>query len=151
MTWAEASKTEAASDIRVPAIEILDQNGKSSGIYFHGVPGGHEFNSFVIALYNVAGPGQELDNQTSAKIKALSADKNIKILVSLTCTMCPESVMAAQKIAADSAHVSAEMFDLPHFPDLKEKYNVMSVPCMIINDEKVIFGKKNVEELLEIL
>lgn len=151
VTWAEAPKTETASDIRVPAIEILDQNEKSSGIYFHGVPGGHEFNSFVIALYNVAGPGQELDNQTSAKIKALSADKNIKILVSLTCTMCPESVMAAQRIAADSAHVSAEMFDLPHFPDLKEKYNVMSVPCMIINDEKVIFGKKNVEELLEIL
>ncbi len=43
------------------------------------------------------------------------------------------------------------MFDLPHYPELKEKYNVMSVPCMVINDEKVVFGKKNVEELLALI
>ena len=147
--WTE--KKADASDMRLPAIEILDSAGKSSGIYFHGVPGGHEFNSFIIALYNVAGPGQQLDSQTSDKIKALSAEKNIKVLVSLTCTMCPESVMAAQRIAADSEHVTAEMFDLSHFPDLKERYNVMSVPCIVINDEKIVFGKKNVDEMLALI
>ncbi len=147
--WTE--KKADASDMRLPAIEILDSAGRSSGIYFHGVPGGHEFNSFIIALYNVAGPGQQLDSQTSDKIRALSAEKNIKVLVSLTCTMCPESVMAAQRIAADSEYVTAEMFDLSHFPDLKERYNVMSVPCIVINDEKIVFGKKNVDEMLALI
>lgn len=147
--WTEGNT--GAPDIKLPAVEILDSAGKSSGIYFHGVPGGHEFNSFIIALYNVAGPGQQLDSQTSDRIKALSADQNIKILVSLTCTMCPESVMAAQRIAADSEHVTAEMFDLSHFPDLKERYNVMSVPCIVINDEKIVFGKKNVDEMLALI
>lgn len=147
--WTEGKAD--APDIKLPAVEILDSAGKSSGIYFHGVPGGHEFNSFIIALYNVAGPGQQLDSQTSDKIKALSAEKNIKILVSLTCTMCPESVMAAQRIAADSEHVTAEMFDLSHFPDLKERYNVMSVPCIVINDDKIVFGKKNVDEMLALI
>lgn len=147
--WTEGNT--GAPDIKLPAVEILDSTGKSSGIYFHGVPGGHEFNSFIIALYNVAGPGQQLDSQTSDRIKALSADQNIKILVSLTCTMCPESVMAAQRIAADSEHVTAEMFDLSHFPDLKERYNVMSVPCIVINDEKIVFGKKNVDEMLALI
>lgn len=146
-----ASEKIKLPDMKLPAIEILDAAGRSSGIYFHGVPGGHEFNSFIIALYNVAGPGQQLDNETISKIKALSIDKNIKILVSLTCTMCPESVMAAQRIAADSDHVTAEMFDLSHFPDLKEKYNVMSVPCIVINDEKIVFGKKNVDEMLSLI
>lgn len=149
VVWTE----QAASDVpaALPAMELMDHTGRSSGIYFHGVPGGHEFNSFVIALYNVAGPGQELDRDTEARIQAVSKETNIKILVSLTCTMCPESVMAAQRIAAASKYVTAEMFDLPHYPELKEKYNVMSVPCMVINDEKVVFGKKNVEELLALI
>lgn len=145
----ENAKMTGVSEI--PAMEILDSKGAGSGIYFHGVPGGHEFNSFIIALYNVAGPGQELAPGTEAKIRALSSDKNIKLLVSLTCTMCPESVMSAQRIAAASERVTAEMFDLPHFPHLKEKYNVMSVPCIVVNDEKIVFGKKNVDEMLELI
>lgn len=153
VVWTEQAVSDEESSVpaALPAMELMDHTGRSSGIYFHGVPGGHEFNSFVIALYNVAGPGQELDRDTEARIQAVSKETNIKILVSLTCTMCPESVMAAQRIAAASKHVTAEMFDLPHYPELKEKYNVMSVPCMVINDEKVVFGKKNVEELLALI
>lgn len=36
-------------------------------------------------------------------------------------------------------------------PDLKERYNVMSVPCIVINDEKIVFGKKNVDEMLALI
>lgn len=151
VVWTERMPEDAVKPEYLPAMEVLDSTGKSSGIYFHGVPGGHEFNSFIIALYNVAGPGQELDHQTQKKIAALSEKTNIKILVSLTCTMCPDSVMAAQRIAAISDQVTAEMFDLSHYPELKEKYNVMSVPCIVINDKTTVFGKKNVEELLALL
>lgn len=151
VVWTEQVPEDAVKPEYLPAMEVLDSTGKSSGIYFHGVPGGHEFNSFIIALYNVAGPRQELDHQTQKKIAALSEKTNIKILVSLTCTMCPDSVMAAQRIAAISDQVTAEMFDLSHYPELKEKYNVMSVPCIVINDKTTVFGKKNVEELLALL
>lgn len=151
VVWTEQMPEDAVKPEYLPAMEVLDSTGKSSGIYFHGVPGGHEFNSFIMALYNVAGPGQELDHQTQKKIAALSEKTNIKILVSLTCTMCPDSVMAAQRIAAISDQVTAEMFDLSHYPELKEKYNVMSVPCIVINDKTTVFGKKNVEELLALL
>ena len=34
---------------------------------------------------------------------------------------------------------------------LKEKYNVMSVPCLVINQDKVTFGKKNIQQLLEVI
>jgi len=149
--WTEQVPEDAQKPEYLPAIEVLDSTGKSSGIYFHGVPGGHEFNSFIIALYNVAGPGQELDRRTQEQIAALSEKTNIKILVSLTCTMCPDSVMAAQRIAAISEQVTAEMFDLSHYPELKEKYNVMSVPCIVIDDKKTVFGKKNVEEMLALI
>lgn len=149
VSWEKASVGKQG--LIYPAMELLKEDGRSSGIFFHGVPGGHEFNSFVIALYNVAGPGQEVDQETAESIQSIGKEINIKVLVSLSCTMCPESVMASQKIASRSGKVTAEMFDLAHFPELKEKYRVMSVPCIVLNDEKVIFGKKNIKEMMEMI
>ena len=135
----------------LPSIELYHEDGRDSGIRFHGVPGGHEFNSFIIALYNVAGPGQTVEVETAKRLSELDKDINVKVMISLSCTMCPEVVMATQKAASLSSHVTAEMLDLMHFPELKEKYKIMSVPCMVVNDEKVYFGKKNMEEITEIL
>ena len=73
----------------------------------------------------------------------------MKILVSLSCTMCPELVTSAQRIASLSEYVTAEVYDLNHFPELRERYKVMSVPCLVLNDEDVSFGKKNIPQLLE--
>ena len=127
-------------------------DGVSSGIEFHGVPGGHEFNSFIIALYNVAGPGQEIRQEIREQLEALDHPVNLKVLVSLSCTMCPELVTAAQRIAAENPLVTAEVYDLNHFPQLRERYHVMSVPCLAVNDgDKVDFGKKDIRQLAELL
>lgn len=149
--WQEADGKEEKEGRILPSMELYREDGSTSGIRFHGVPGGHEFNSFIIALYNVAGPGQEVDPQQAERLKGLGKDVNIKVLVSLSCTMCPETVMAAQKAAALSPGVEAEMFDLMHFPALKQKYQVMSVPCMVVNDEAVYFGKKGFADIVDIL
>ncbi|MDR0642855.1 MAG: FAD-dependent oxidoreductase [Treponema sp.] len=134
-----------------PWVGLYLEDGTYRGIVFHGVPGGHEFNSFIVALYNAAGPGQPLEAELEQAIRAIEAPIAMKILVSLTCTMCPELVMSAQRMAAENPHITAEAYDLNHFPDLREQYRVMSVPCLVINDHLVSFGKKNVRELLGLL
>ncbi len=133
----------------LPFVEITTKEGASKGLCFHGVPGGHEFTSFVLGLYNAAGPGQPLADADRARILAISHPVKLQLLVSLSCTMCPELVAAAQHIAALNPHITADVYDLNHFAGLKERYNVMSVPCLVINGgEKVLFGKKSVGELL---
>ena len=129
----------------------LLKNGNATGITFRGIPNGHEFTSFIMGLYNVAGPGQALDGETMDRIRALDAPTDMQIFVSLSCTMCPELVIAAQHIAALNPNVRAEAYDLNHFPALKETYNVMSVPCLVLNGEKVLFGKKSINQLLDTL
>ena len=48
--------------------------------------------------------------------------------------------------------MSAEVYDINHFPQLRERYNVMSVPCLVVNGgETVSFGKKNISQLLDVL
>jgi len=135
-----------------PCVRILREDGTWTGLAFHGVPGGHEFTSFVLGLYNASGPGQTIDQESLARLKALEGPVRMKILVSLSCTMCPELVTAAQKIAAENPNVTAEGYDLNHFPDLRDTYRVMSVPCLVVNDgEQISFGKKNVGQLLDLL
>lgn len=135
----------------VPCVKVHDQSGAYTGLAFHGVPGGHEFTSFVLGLYNAAGPGQPMAQEVKDRIGQIVSPVDMKIMVSLTCTMCPDLVVAAQRIAAENSMVRAEIFDLSHFPEMKDKYQVMSVPCMVINGGKPVFGKKDISQLLDLI
>ena len=141
----------SASSQDTPCVRVCQQDGTWTGLAFHGIPGGHEFTSFVLGLYNAAGPGQALDDATRQAIAALNKPVNMKVLVSLSCTMCPDLVVAAQHIAALNPQVTAEVYDLAHFEQLKERYQVMSVPCLVLNGNQVTFGKKNIQQLLALL
>lgn len=131
-----------------PYLELKKAGAAQAPIRFYSVPGGHEFNSFIVALYNLAGPGQAIEDELRAKIEQL-AETKIQVMATLSCTMCPESVMASGRIAAINPAVRAEMFNIKDYPELKQQYAIMSVPCIVINEKKVLFGKKNVEELLQ--
>lgn len=140
------------SDVYAPSVHIFTADGNDTGLAFHGVPGGHEFTPFVLGLYNAAGPGQALDDATRTAIQTIKKPTKIQVLTSLTCTMCPDTVVAAQHIASLNNAISAEVYDVSHFGQLKDRYNVMSVPCIIINDgEKIEFGRKSVEQMLAII
>ena len=135
-----------------PCVQVCRSDGSWTGLAFHGVPGGHEFTSFVLGLYNAAGPGQPVDADVLETVRSIDKKTDIKVLVSLSCTMCPELVTAAQRIAAENENITAQGYDLNNFPSLRDKYNVMSVPCLVVGDgEKISFGKKNVRQLVELL
>ena len=138
-----------ASETFAPSVEVCLIDGTPTGLAFHGVPSGHEFTAFVLGLYNTAGPGQALDEITRQQITAITNETNMKVLVTLSCTMCPDLVVAAQRIAAENPNVTAQVYDVRHFENLKDQYNVMSVPCLVINEEKVLFGKRNIQQILE--
>ena len=140
-----------ASETFAPCVEVCLADGTPTGLAFHGVPSGHEFTSFVLGLYNAAGPGQAIDEDTKRQIEAITEAVDIKILVTLSCTMCPDLVVATQRIAAENPNVTAHVYDIRHFEDLKNQYNTMSVPCMVVNDQDVVFGKKTMQQVLELI
>lgn len=141
----------AESEEYRPCVRICKEGGTETGLAFHGVPGGHEFTSFVLGLYNTAGPGQPIDAQEKADIARITKPLEIQVLVTLSCTMCPELVTAVQKIAAENPNVTAEIYDVNHFTNLREQYHVMSVPCLVVNGETVSFGKKNLRQVLDLI
>ena len=144
------AEKNASSDV-APCVRVFLEDGSDTGIAFHGVPSGHEFTTFVISLYNASGPGQQSDEQTIQEIKEVKKSVDMKILVTLSCTMCPDLVIACQRIATLNPNIRAEVYDIQHFDELRKKYNVMSVPCLVINDDKVSFGKKNINQVLDLI
>ncbi len=140
-------EVQSTTNADAPCVRVCKADGSWTGLAFHGVPGGHEFTSFVLGLYNAAGPGQALDPELA--LDTLRAPLHMKVLVSLSCTMCPELVTAAQRLAAELSNVTAEVYDLNHFPHLRDQHHVMSVPCLVLNDTHTTFGKKNMRQLLD--
>ena len=137
---------------RTPTIAVLDKDGNFSGLKYSSLPSGHELNSFILGLYNVAGPGQKVSSEEALeKIKNINKPVNIKIGISLACTKCPKTVQATQRIATLNKNVEMEMINIFTFQDFKNRYDIMSVPAIIIDDQHVYFGEKNVEDMLEII
>lgn len=136
---------------KFPVVALLNDRGEYSGVKFHGVPGGHELNSFILAIYNLAGPGQNIDDKILSDIKSIDKKTNIKIAISLSCHLCPDVVISSQRIAIENENIEAEMLDLSEFSDLKSKHKIMSVPAIIVNDEKIYFGAKKIEEIISLI
>ena len=77
ISGSELKALGASADV-LPTAAVLDADGKYTGMQFGGVPGGHGFNSFVIALYNAAGPGQEISDETMSKISSINKKATLK-------------------------------------------------------------------------
>ncbi|MGL5822871.1 MAG: FAD-dependent oxidoreductase [Sarcina sp.] len=136
---------------KFPIVAFLDKDGIYRGIKFHAVPGGHELNSFLLAIYNLAGPGQAIDGKVLDSIKALDKKVNVKVAVSLACHLCPEVVVGAQRIGIENDNIEVEMLDIALFPEIKEEFKVMSVPAIIVDNEKLYFGAKKIDEIVKML
>lgn len=136
---------------RFPTIAFFDQDNNFKGIKFSTLPGGHELNSFILALYNIAGAGQKISEESKKKIDGISTPQKIKIGVTLSCSRCPESVQSAQRIAIENSNIDVEVIDVFTFPKFREKFEIMSVPVIIIDDKLVGFGQKNIEQFLDLI
>lgn len=134
-----------------PCVRVFRADHSAAGIAFHGVPGGHEFTSFVLGLYNASGPGQAVEASLRQQILAWDKPCHLRIFVSLSCTLCPELVTAAQRLATLNPLITTDVYDLNGYPALRETYQVMSVPCFLINESGPYFGKKSLAQLFSLL
>ena len=135
----------------LPSFGLYGEGGTYTGISFAGIPGGKEINSFVLALYNVAGPGQPLEDTVKSRITLLRGKKHMQICVSLACHHCADVVTACQRIASLNPDMSAQMIDARLYPELVKKYQIERVPVLIVNETHTFLGGKTMEEILTIL
>lgn len=142
-------RAEAYNVQMVPSIVLLNDQKEYLGIKFNGIPAGHEINSFIPAILEVSGTGEVLPEQFMAQINAIEKPVNIKVFVTLSCPHCAGAVQKAHKLALESKMVDAEMVEAQTFDVLSEKFNVSSVPKIVINDQYEFVGNQPLEVFLE--
>ena len=134
---------------------LQDGTIKSVGYKFYGIPGGHEFTAFVVTIYKVFGEKVELNDELISRITNLKGRINVDIVISLTCTKCPDLVMEFAKVLKEATNnnidISLNIYDIAFAEEKREKYSILSVPCIIINDDIVDFGKKDASEIVTLL
>ena len=89
---------EKANLTRPTSFTIL-KDGENTGINFSGIPGGHEFNSFILAVLGLAGLGKKLEGEQLSKVESVNKPVNIETFISLSCTHCPDVVQALNLIS----------------------------------------------------
>lgn len=134
---------------------LQDGSIKNVGYKFYGIPGGHEFTAFVVTMYKVFGEKVELNNELISRITNLKGKITADIVISLTCTKCPDLIMEFAKVLKEATNnnidIDLNIYDIAFAEEKREKYSILSVPCIIINDDIVDFGKKDASEIVTLL
>lgn len=95
---------------RTPSFKIA-KLGQESGVEFAGLPLGHEFTSFVMALLQVSGRPPKIEDDLAARIKAIQKPLHLETYVSLTCHNCPDVVQAFNIMAVLNPNISHTMVE----------------------------------------
>jgi len=123
---------------KVPAIALVGK--KDYGIRYYGIPYGYEFNTFIDNIINVSKGSTNLSEDTKKKLQSIEKSVHIQVFVTLTCPYCPTAAGLAHKFALESDKVSADVIEVGEFPYLGQKYSVMGVPKIVINERTELVG-----------
>jgi len=118
---------------KVPAIAIV--GNKDYGIRIYGIPYGYEFSPFIEAIINVSKGTTDLSEETKQKLKSIDKPVHIQVFVTLTCPYCPIVSGLAHRFAIENDLIRADIIEIAEFPYLAQKYSVMGVPKVVINEQ----------------
>jgi alkyl hydroperoxide reductase subunit F len=140
---------ETHGKLRSPLSFLLEADGEDTGIRFSGIPGGHEFNSFVLALLHAGGVATKLDWGLQQLIARIDEDLSFEVIVSLSCHNCPDVVQSLNDFALLNPRIESEMIDGGLFPDLIAEREIQGVPSVYLNGELFANGKVDAAQLIE--
>jgi len=138
---ADAQKAQEYGITRIPAIAII---GKvDHGVRIYGIPYGYELQTLVEGIISVSRGTTDLSDRTKEIIKDIKNPVHIQVFVTLTCPHCPVAAAIAHKLAVESDMIRADVIDAQEFPDLAQKYGVIGVPKVVINEKIEFVGAFN--------
>ena len=119
-------------------------------IVFAGVPLGHEFASFALAMLQAGGIEPKVDETTKKRIESIEAS-DFETIVSLSCHNCPDVVQALNIMAILNPNVNHTMIEGSMFQDVAESRDVLAVPAIFKEGEFLEGGKQTMDSLLELI
>ena len=132
---------------KIPAIAIIGKN--DYGIRYYGVPAGYEFTAFVDDIIDVSNGTTSLSENIKKKLEDIKKPVHLQVFVSPTCPYCPKVARIAHQFAIENEFIRADVIEMTEFPYLVQRYSVMSVPHVVINEDTSFVGAQPPEVFIE--
>ncbi|WP_296114410.1 alkyl hydroperoxide reductase subunit F [uncultured Anaerococcus sp.] len=117
-------------------------------IIFAGLPLGHEFASFALAMLQAGGVSPKVDESTKSRIEALEGS-DFETIVSLSCHNCPDVVQALNIMAILNPNINHTMIEGGMFQEVAEARDVLAVPAIFKDGEFFEGGKQSIDGILD--
>ncbi len=117
---------------RIPTIVI--EGDKDYGIRYVGLPAGLEFSTLIQGILQVSKRKPNLSEKTLELLRQIDVPIDIMVFVTTSCGYCPSAAVMAYNFALASDYITAKVIDASENPDLAERFQVVGVPKIVINE-----------------
>ncbi|MGA1821294.1 MAG: thioredoxin family protein [Thermoplasmatota archaeon] len=135
---------------RLPAVAVLDKEGKSRNIIYYGLPSANLFHSLISLITMQSTGNVDMDEENIEKVKGLEGAE-IQLFVTPNTPKASETIDVASRFAMLNDEIHTSVIELIEFPEMAERYQVLGVPKTIVNEEIKFTGAYDAGELLEII
>jgi len=132
---------------KIPAIAIIGK--QDYGIRYYGVPAGYEFTAFIDDIIDVSKGTTSLSENIKKKLADIKKPVHLQVFVSPTCPYCPKAARIAHQFSIENEFIRADVIEMTEFPYLVQRYSVMSVPHVVINEDTSFVGAQPSEVFIE--
>ena len=132
----EAAKKYMVTEMPATIIQCQED----LGIRFYGIPGGYEFSVLIDTLLMVSNNKQDLSEKTMERLSHVTSPVMIKVFVTPSCPYCSRASLLAYKFAMANKNITGVVYEASEYPHLVQRYQVMGVPKIIINEDIELEG-----------
>lgn len=118
---------------KIPA--LLLHGAREYNVRYFGLPAGYEFAALLEDIIDVSRGYSRFSASVREKVRQIDKPAHIQVFVTPTCPYCPRAVRTAHQMAIENQLITADMIEVIEFPHLANKYDVMAVPKVVINDK----------------
>lgn len=132
---------------KIPAIAIVGES--DFGIRYYGLPAGYELATMIDTIIDVSKGTTTLPEATKKKLAEIKKDVHLQVFVSPTCPYCPKAARIAQQFAIENENIRSDVIEMMEFPHLVQRYSVMSIPHIVINEDTSFVGAHPAELFID--
>ncbi|MCZ7357660.1 MAG: thioredoxin family protein [Candidatus Methanoperedens sp.] len=131
----------------IPAIAIVGK--RDYHIRYYGVPAGYEFPVIIEDILDASRGSTSLPDNIKKRLAEIQKPVHIQVFVSPTCPYCPRAARIAHQFAIENEFIRSDVIEMTEFPYLAQRYSVMSVPTIVINEDTSFMGAQPPEIFIE--
>ncbi len=121
-------------------------------ISYSALPLAKELAPFCETLSQIADPDEiKLFSSTVKDLQQVDIPVNLKLYIALECPHCPDAVRSVMSLAMMCENIHLHIIDGTLFPESAQGDEVMSAPCLLLDDDFRWTGSVSVREIIKMI